>query len=407
MPKSRKKSFFGSVKYLTKDFTKVFSRTLAAGLAYLAINAFTGLPAVDKKEAAGDQIQRSLTDAAQTYSTSPRHILGEPVVLLGSSLVMSPIWAADVKYGHFMQDVSNHHRSIRLKESMDKVGIHKDAVSLATPGQFVSDAYLIVDKYLKAEHKPQVLIYGVAPRDFTDSTSNGLVTSVFNQVAGLGDMQKVRSLFLTTFDENLNFILERTVFLYHKRGRYQTKCEEAAEKVAMRIFPSLRAKANEEKAKAGTPFLLGTNHDEIWKDSLAEYGRRYKNMDDPLFTRQQTCLRAMLATCKERGIKVYVLAMPLSDDNIKLMQPGFYERYISAVKEETTRAGVPLVNLQADGGYTDDDFYDTVHLNQTGGDRFVAQVTRLVKSSNEGLAYTPSLIKEDKQLAMPASGKVY
>ncbi|HNB14585.1 MAG TPA: hypothetical protein PLC15_04365 [Candidatus Obscuribacter sp.] len=401
---------------MASNIKKAFSSALIAGLIFLGINASMGIPlggtASGGSGAGGDhggadQIQRNLIAAGQTLESSPRHLLGDPVVLLGSSLVMSPLWAADVRLGHFLQDVNMHHRSLHMKEEMDKFGYHKDAVSLATPGQFVSDAYLIVDKHLKDKNRPEILIYGIAPRDFMDSTTSGLVTSVFNQLVAITDMPKIKDLFLESFDDHMNFVLERTVFLYHKRTRYQTKFEEAVEKLTCRLDKYLAPKTE----SAAAPFLMGTDHDAIWKQSTEEYARRYKTANEPLFQKQTKCLRALMQLCKERNIKLYIVAMPLSKTNMALMPPGLYQHYMDTLKTETGKADVPLIDLAADGNYGDDDFYDTVHLNQTGGERFIKQMTALVRANSQGIAFTPELLKNvnvespepvKPQLATPA-----
>lgn len=115
--------------------------------------------------------------------------------------------------------------------------------------------------------------------------------------------------------------------------------------------------------------------------------------------------------CKERNIKLYIVAMPLSKTNMALMPPGLYQHYMDTLKTETGKADVPLIDLAADGNYGDDDFYDTVHLNQTGGERFIKQMTALVRANSQGIAFTPELLKNvnvespepvKPQLATPA-----
>lgn len=402
---------------------KKFSSGCTAALAFMALNVSLGVPlggesgvitnlsAAKSKASAGadlgDQIQRNLIEAKEALDQTPRHIIGSPVVLLGSSLVMSPLWAVDVKRGHFGKDVNMHHRSIGLREDLSKVGIQKDVVSLATPGQFVSDAYLAVDKCLTEKAPPEILIYGIAPRDFIDNTASGLVTSVFNKLVGLGDMSKIDGLFLETFDEKVNFMLERTVFLYHKRGRYKIKTAETAERIASRLDPFLE----KEESKNLTPFLMGTNRDEVWKTSLKEYSKRYKEPNEPLFAKQKKCLQALLNLCRQRNIKLYVVAMPISTANRQLLPPGLYDKYMATLQEETAKAGVPLVDMADQGGYQDDDFYDTVHLNHKGGQRFIGQVTSIIKADKDDIAYSPALLKLDEkavkpvQIAIPAGAK--
>jgi lysophospholipase L1-like esterase len=156
---------------------------------------------------------------------------------------------------------------------------------------------------------------------------------------------------------------------------------------------------------------MGTNRDEVWKTSLKEYSKRYKEPNDPLFAKQKKCLQALLQLCRQRNIKLYVVAMPISTANRQLLPPGLYDKYMATLQEETAKAGVPLVDMAALGGYQDDDFYDTVHLNHKGGQRFISQVTSIIKADKDDIAYSPVLLKLDEkavkpvQIASPAGAK--
>lgn len=379
------------------------SRAIVAGLGYLTLNACLSMPFKGEQGAqgrAGDQIQRSLADAASAYGSAYWATKGAPVALIGSSLVVAPLWASDVARGHFMKSFDHHHQSLHMQNQLWQHKINKDVISLATPGQFVSDTYLIVDKYFKGKQKPSILIYGVAPRDFCDSTTDGIHTTIFDQLASLGDMPKVKELYLSTFDEHFNFILNRSIFLYHKRNRYQSKVEEAADKVAVKLFGP--GKIAKNRALGGdTPFLMGTDHDKIWERSVAEYKERYRQFNQKQFDKQKACFDALLALCKERGIKLYVVAMPLTRDNMALMPAELNSKFRETVTTLTAQHKIPFVDLATIGGYKDGDFYDTVHLSMVGGDRFINQLSDIVESSENGEPYTADLITSKKMLAMP------
>jgi hypothetical protein len=363
---------------------KVSTAAIAVSL-FLTINiAIPASSFLKKDKEAGDTIQRALAGAVQTLDQArPKNT----VALIGSSLVIAPLWSTDVSRGYFHQDCMNHHTSTQLTKKLAAEGIDADVVSLATAGQFVSDTYLIVDKYLKAEKKPEILIYGIAPRDFMDDTAGGLaLTSVFDQIVGVEDIGQISQLFFSTYEERIDFILNRSAYLYRKRGRYQTKFQDNCRKLASKIMGDHTDKilvSGQNDPLAG--FLLGGNRNEIWAKSIEEYSRRYRYFNAQQFEKQKECFKALVALCKERHIKLCVLAMPLTRDNRRLMPPQFYDRYISFVEQATHAAGIPFVDLEK-SSYKDDDFYDTVHLNSAGGERFLTTVGEIVADKNLSLA---------------------
>ncbi len=82
------------------------------------------------------------------------------------------------------------------------------------------------------------------------------------------------------------------------------------------------------------------------------------------FEKQKKCFKAVVALCQTRGIKLYVVAMPITDDNLKLMPKELYRGYIDCLASTTRDAGIPFLDLQKSRQYNNDDFYDTVHLER-------------------------------------------
>ena len=367
------------------------NKTATALLAFLAINlalAGNGLSAAG--ETKKDAIQKSLAQATSVLQTQAGT---EPVVLIGSSLILAPLWSVDVADGAFFKDCMQHHTSSHLEKLVDR-----PVVSLATAGQFVSDTYLITEKLLNGKQRPSVLIYGVAPRDFMDDTTGGLaMTSVFDSLVETKDFSKIDKLFFNNFDERGDFVLNRSVFLYRKRGRYQAKVQDFTAKLEDKMLAQLpvskqavtstaaravSSSSNANLAANADPlanFLLGGDRDAVWKQSIEEYAKRYKHFNAKQFEKQKECFRALTALCAERKIKLCVVAMPLTDDNLKLMPPGLYQQYISFVKEATKEAAVPFLDLQSAEAYDESNFYDTVHLNSKGGQKFLSTVSNLVR----------------------------
>ena len=67
--------------------------------------------------------------------------------------------------------------------------------------------------------------------------------------------------------------------------------------------------------------------------------------------------------------------MPLTQTNEKLMPEGFYNRFVGEVqKEAAAYDNVTFLDLSKDRQFKDSDFWDTVHMNHTGGDKLVNDI---------------------------------
>ncbi len=380
------------------------SRALVAIAIFVAINiaipASASLKGASATLGPGDTIQKALRQAQQklvSESTEKR-----PVVFIGSSLIIAPLWSTDVKHGYFYKDCMLHHESKSFENILQKDGLSAPVVSLATAGQFVSDTYLIIDKFFgstggatakrdssangaasdASKGQPLALIYGVAPRDFMDDTTGGLaLTSVFDELVEASDLPKLGGLFFSNFDERADFILNRSVYMYRKRGRYQNKFQDSFQKTVARTLHDQSLLTKIDAGKSNDPlagFLMGGNRNDIWTKSIDEYSRRYKFFNRQQFEKQKECFKALVALCRQKGIKLYVVAMPITNDNLKLMPPELYSSYMDCLTSTTKSAGVPFLDLQKSGQYHNDDFYDTVHLNGIGGERFLASMSDMV-----------------------------
>jgi hypothetical protein len=374
----------------SQEFNLKVSSALTAAILFLTLNfALPASTQIGRKAGSnapsGDLIQRSLAQAVtrlDTTFTKQTASSEKPVVLIGSSLIIAPLWSADVRYEKFAQDSMVHHESKFLKRLLGRAGCQQEVVSLATAGQFVSDTFLIVDKYLKGPTKPDVLVYGIAPRDFMDDTTGGLaLTSIFDGLVSLEDFPHIAPLFFTSFNEKADFALNRLVFLYRKRGRYQVKLNETMEKAAYQLTHALGVacvKSNTTPTEVASGFLVGGNRKDIWTKSIEEYSRRYKHFNQDQFAKQKECFQALLKLCKERRIKLYVVAMPLTADNQKLMPEGLFEKYKDCLATTCKANQIPYLDLLTNSQYGDDDFYDTVHLTYSGGEKFLKTVSHLV-----------------------------
>ena len=323
---------------------------------------------------------RTIDTAIQQYSQSPR----PDVVLLGSSLIMSPVWTADFRRFGFpaVADFYRHHHYKMLEQALTGQGeAPKQVFSFAVPGAMVSDMYLVVDKLLKGDKTPPLVVYGVGPRDFMDDLASGeTATAVFSRLGDVSDLNR-SSFSNATFDEKFELLLDRSIYLYGKRVRYQTKVDSFVRKVAM--------KATAEKngvdpfATTADVFPLFQDRKILWQRSLDEYRMRYQKFNAVQYATQRRFLQDLLTTCHDRQIDVLLVNMPLTDDNRKLMPPGLYKSYLDNLQTVAKTNSVPLLDLSKEQ-FPDQCFYDTVHLNEAGAKLFQAQLQKVLRANADG-----------------------
>lgn len=293
------------------------------------------------------------------------------VVLMGSSLMMTPVWSVDLKNCQKVADVYHHHVSLSFEKMLNERGLSGPVFNFALPGAMVSDIYLLSRKLFKGSQTPAVVVLGIGPRDFMDDLLTGETrTAVFQKLADLRDLSGDGDLYFATWQEKADFALNNAVFLYGKRCRYQDKLCQSVSRLYDRLGKPAPAKPTGHAGANLEPAALA-DREKLWANSIEEYRARYKRFNQKQFHKQCDFLKAFLQTAAQRHIKVMLANMPLTADNLRLMPPGFYEEYRRTVKAIAASYNVQLLDLQGDRRYTDVCFYDTVHLNGQGGEQLL------------------------------------
>ncbi|MFA7338866.1 MAG: hypothetical protein WC028_18920 [Candidatus Obscuribacterales bacterium] len=333
------------------------------------------------------------------------------VVLLGSSLMMFPFWAMDASFDPKIADIAHYHKSVALQAVLEKNGIKNSSVfSLASAGQMSSDAFLYANEFLKGDTKPEVVVWGIAPRDFADdNVKSPMATVSFKQIVDLHNFSSYAKTFLPRFEDKAEFIANHSCFLYGRRWRFQKEADRTLEKISgaiARIFTA-RDGLNKDGATVGgaTPAsttvsvsspasksastpdlamsaLLAGTAEQRWETSTREYRGRYKNIAERDLSVQMSCLDNTLKVCQERGIKVVLVNMPLTKLNQGLMADGFYQRFNQQVKTLATAYGkdVTLVDMTNQSQFHESDFWDTVHMNHIGGSKLIGGILPAIRS---------------------------
>lgn len=349
--------------------------------------------AKSKQRLAREEVYLSLEHAIDQLGKCNPH---PTTVLLGSSLVMAPVWTCDKTHFNDADPPTMHHQSRWLEQLLKDKGLTEQrVVSLALAGEVVSDAYIITDKLLTGDKKPDAIVFGIAPRDLMDDTlSAEALTPVFQRLVGIEDLTRIAGLSFSTMQEKSDFVLGRILSLYALRGRLQTVPVAQYKRMLVKVI----GEGNQSKPASKTladGFMMHKDRNWVWQKSKEEYKERYKCFSQTQFQKQRMYLNALLQLAAQRDIKMILVNMPLSADNLSLLPEGLYDSYLATIRKAAESHNATLVDLSRDGKYTDEHFYDTVHLNPIGGERFIQQVSDAVASSSS--SKSPSIATSPKQ----------
>lgn len=362
---------------------------------FCAFSVFVVLNAVLWKIAGEEKVKGSATDSVADLWSGAGSIdltvngfkaLKErpTVVLLGSSLVMHPFWSMDALLDKKVDDIFHHHCSITFARELEARGCGKQNVySFAVFGEMASDGFIYANDFLKGDKKPDVAVLCMAPRDFSDAYLTApIATFTFKKVVGLNNFARYAEAYLPGWQDKADFIATHACYFYGKRWRLQHEVEKGLTKAYRFFHMEITAKPAAEVAKSASQagFLSAAMTDERWSKSAKEYRARYRDIENKDLTVQMGFLQKTLAVCKERGIKVVLVNMPLSDTNRDLLPSSFYADFRHRLGNLAEQSGnAQYLDLGDASEFTHNDFWDTAHLNFNGGHKLLAHITPVVK----------------------------
>lgn len=318
------------------------------------------------------------------------------VVLLGSSLMMSPVHGGDAIKLNRPQNVTIHHRSLLLEDELRKnFGRVYSTFAFALGGEMVSDADVISETLLKGEKKPEIIIYGIAPRDFMDhALPSASSTEIFKYMKRIGDLSAIdNEAYSSPLERGENY-LSKISFAYKHRPDFLYLQSRWAKEIfkllgykEMEIVNSplhIRKQAFTELPEDHGPTSLYVDPPEIPQEeyvpNLDEYKFRYRKINKKQFESQTNFLRRLLAFARSEKIAVVLVNMPLTQDNIKLMPGSFYSDYLASVKNLSAESGAVLLDLNRSELFPQKYFSDSVHLNRRGGAHFMTVLADALKA---------------------------
>ncbi len=346
------------------------------------------------------------------------------VALLGSSLTISAISSCDANYLGRPLDLTSYHRATYLDHRLRTTfGGMFNTYDLALPGAMPSDAYFSLRAMVNCAHRPDVVIYGVAPRDFLDSTlSSPLDTEAFRYFRRLVNLDDVsRALFRTPMAK-INWWLERQVYLYGNALDFQLKFGDWSNRVLARILPRPASRPaftfwDRERLLPGYKpaelcpgSVIISPADQAtcskgFKNNTREYQDRYRSPDLHTYRTQLYFLKQLLQFCRKERIELIVVNMPISFYNTTLMAPGEYPRFVQHVRTACFEHGVTYYDLAEFDQYRWSDYHDSVHLNPFGGKKFVDRLVDYLAADRQVSQAMALAGKELERYVMASSNR--
>ena len=324
------------------------------------------------------------------------------LVFMGSSLMLVPLDGVDADFTKETIDASAHHKSIFFeKRFKDLTGMNVNTYNFALPGEMPSDAYLITKNLLKGENRPNVIVYGVGPRDFMDNLlPSPAATDPFRYLSRFGPYRDRIDLIAPKWDERLAYELGQLLYPLEKSTDIRMSVEENTAEFLSGIMPVSDASSNillrrkllpnyhPFEIQPGECFFRPTTAESRggFVDNIEEYRKRYKDLKWDTFIAQMRFLSDIMNISEERGIEFVLVAMPITDINRQLLSDHAWVAYKESLRALARSKNATFIDMHETGAFPLSDFGDTVHLHSGGGARLLDMLAKRLSNNHSVLS---------------------
>ncbi len=302
--------------------------------------------------------------------------------------MLSVVHDGDATYLKKSQDAVYHHRSYYLEHLLKQRSLGDlSTFSMAIGGQMASDAFAIVSTLFNSADRPKVIVYGIAPRDFIDSMFlDPASTETYRFMTKAGNRSLTATAGHNSFWNKTNSAAEHACFLYDRRLDFVAIGQRWARTFLSAILniqdfdtvnapPELKliAKVNQPEEAGPNQWLASPYdpHRSTFRDNLPEYKQRYSLFKPKVYQTQIAYFERFLKYCRDTGINVVLVNMPITAENMAILPDGIYRRYSLDVARLAQQYDVKLVDFNKPGIFPHSQFADSVHVNGLGAERFL------------------------------------
>ena len=311
------------------------------------------------------------------------------LVFFGSSLVLVPVAGADADFLNKRLDGSRHHHSVYFESAFkEHTGRGIKTFNFSLPGEMPSDAYLATNFLLKGLKQPNVIVWGLGPRDFMDNLlPSPSSTDPFHNLSRFGDIGSISHRVMPDWLDRFNFLLGRLLYFYGNKVDLAGQLAPSYHLVFDKYLPAPSAGRTFSifdrrnllpdykpcELAPGEAYFRPQSPKERaqFVDNLAEYRKRYRSVKWDTFITQMEFLADTLDLAKARGIHVVLVTMPITAVNRSLIKDYVWDAYLFSVRALARSKGASLVDLYSNQMFMQSDFMDTVHLHSGGGKKML------------------------------------
>ncbi len=316
------------------------------------------------------------------------------VVMMGSSLIAVPSISCDQAFVRAKSPYSavpdmfafSHYKRCDYFKMLlsNQLGKKVDVVNLGLAGIVASDQRLILEKALAFNKKPTMVVWTIAPAEFiwndgcgVDKTRIGLAFKTYSWPADAGELaltaDRLRREFTWHFDLLENELAACKIPMGDYFSKWMHRTESA--KTAIAAKPA----AEDDPLKDVTPKMDAYGRTNKLED-IANFRRNYAKVDGKLFDQQIEYFTKTLDMCNQHDVPMVIVNMPLTKYNRDLIDKSVYDKYLTSVTEISKQHRIPFIDMDDSEQFTLSDFYDSTHLNESGGKKlFTALSERIPK----------------------------
>lgn len=320
-------------------------------------------------------------------------------MLFGASDVASACTRGEATYLNEPKDELITHRSSFLEKKLQESDSpYKTTFCLAVPGEMPSDTYFLYSALFDNRPKPKAIFLSFTPRNLCDATfSDPANTDVFKILSKLGGLKKFQYSARGSMWDSLDYLVSQASSIYNHKWEFASWQHHTMQSLLSQVTGKEFSKISTPKAirklsllELPEDFALGESVEPPYdpktaefKSNKAEYQSRYRQFRQKTFDQQISFFKKFCQQCRNDGVYLVVGNTPMTPENRELLPKPIYDKCIAAASSAVRDNGGTWVNLDRADVFQHDDFYDSIHLNGKGAEKYMQLIaTEMAKSSS-------------------------
>lgn len=317
--------------------------------------------------------------AAHEYKRSPQ---APDMVIMGSSVVMHPLWHGEADFRNGPVDLVADRQSKFMQAAVkDSLKIDISAFNFGLPGAMASDAFMVSEALFSGPGRaPRLVILGLTPRDMVDNKFNCAYSSRhFRYLSRFVDLKPYVELAMPQLWQRIGYLADEWLYVKGKSRQLNLLASGATLDLVAPLhngFPPSKLNIKSDVDKKNAIYMAQVEKG-FWiavpraphrfLDAEADLKKRFKNSNDATFANQKTWLELFLASCKAKGIEVVLVNMPTTQIVKQIMPKGVAQRHVALLKEQASKNGFIYVDADLPIFQEAEDYSDWAHLSSKGG----------------------------------------